>query len=158
VRTEFDTFKTQVEGERKFSGIKSKAREHFLGLNPVLSEDPAKAERQVNTFLNGLQRYEYPEQEGITLITQNGHRIEDEHGNPIPFDKFIHREAEQLFDFRTQGDKGQAGNKYVPGTTVAAPQNEEDYRKQVDSETDPKKLVAIQDAWIKSQGKKPPVL
>ena len=97
--------------------IKSIAKAEFLSLNPVLSEDQAKAERQTQSFLNTLERYDYII-DGDNIIVKNGDgRLEDSHGNPIAFSQFVKTKAEELYDFAVQGQKGSPGNVTPAGGT-----------------------------------------
>lgn len=150
VRGEFDAFKATVDKEKKFSSIKSKGEEIFMGLNPVLSEDPVKAKRQVNNFLDSLKNFDYLEQEGELIITSDGQRMEDEYHNPIAFPEFVRRNAELLFDFRQQNPRDNAQNRTLH---TQAMKSEEDYNARISSAQTPEERIKIQDEYYRSIGK-----
>lgn len=150
IKTEFESFKTAVAREQKFAGIRQKGEEIFMGLRPVLSEDPVKAKRQVNNFLDSLKSFDFMEQEGQMIISRDGHRIEDEHSNPVSFDRFVKDNAELIFDFHQQDQKANAGNKNV---FVTVPKTEAEYNTAIQNESDPAKRIKLQDEFYRSQGK-----
>ena len=116
VKEEFDSYKENVEREKSMSAVKNKARAAFLSLNPVLSEDKAKAENQIAMFLEGLKPFGYIPDNDTFIITENDKRKEDGHGNPLSFDNFIKQQAEKTFDFKVQDRRQSPGN--MPGTGV----------------------------------------
>ena len=131
VQGEFETFKESVERNKKIGDIKSKAKAEFLALKPVLSDDPAKAERQTQTFLSLLERYDYIV-DGDTIIVKNGEgRLEDSHGNPVAFDSFVKAKAEELYDFAVQDAKGSPGNKTPVGVGGKRKITKDEYGKMV---------------------------
>jgi hypothetical protein len=76
--------------------------------------------------------------------------VEDEHSNPISFDKFVKNNAELIFDFHQQDGRESAGNKNV---FTSVPKNEDEYNKAVANESDPAKRIKLQDEFYRSQGK-----
>ena len=108
----FNEFKSNAERNAQLGNVKKKAREVFLGLSPVLSEDGAKAERQTQRFLSILDGHDFII-DGETIMIKSGDgRLEDGHGNAVSFDAFIKGEAEQLYDFNVQTPRDSAGNTH----------------------------------------------
>lgn len=144
LRGEFDGYKASVEMNKAMSGVKALARQEFLSLNPVLSEDAGKAERQVAIFLQGLSGYEYIA-DGDTYVIKNGEtRLEDAHGNPVPFANFIKNKAEETFDFKVQEQRRSPGNEGSGSGSVKKKITRDEYNRLVgEYEGDDEKMRSL---------------
>jgi hypothetical protein len=150
LKGEFDTFKAQVDKDKKFSSIRSRGEESFMALRPVLSSDPVKAKRQVNNFLESLRSFDYIEQDGELIITRDGQRLETEYHNPMGFDEFIKNNAEMLFDFHQQDDRDNAHNRSYHIVSV---KNENDFNEGIKNAKTPEERMKIQEDYYRSIGK-----
>jgi len=150
LRDEFDQFKNTVESEKRFSAVRGDLESTFLGFNPILSEDAVKAKRQTDNFLDRFKGYEIKKDEGV--IIQDGKRLEDEHGNPISIDTFVRNQAELLFDFKKQSDKGNAGNNGDGRSFNYSVKSDEEYNEAIKNAKTPQEQFAIQDAYYKAKG------
>lgn len=112
LKEEYEGFRSNIEREKALSGVLSKGRSAFMSLNPVLSDDKSKAEKQTQMFLNILKGYDYVP-EGDTFVIKNGDtRLEDGHGNPLSFENFVKQKAGELFDFNVQQNRQGTGNQH----------------------------------------------
>ena len=150
IQGEFEQFKTAVESEKQFLSVRETLESLFLGFNPILSENPVKAKRQTDNFLNGFKGYEFKKDEGV--IIKDGKRLEDEHGNPISIDGFVKNQADMLFDFKKQGDKSNAGNNGDGRGVNYSIQSDDDYNAAIRNAKTPQEQFAIQDAYYKAKG------
>ena len=123
--------------------VKTNARGIFMGLNPVLSEDPTKAENQVNRFLQQFESFNY-QQDGNTwiLLDEEGNRLEDDHGQPITLNSKVSGLANSEFDFKKQSDKGGAGNTNTPGGGGGT-MTEDEYQAKMFEASTPEERAAI---------------
>lgn len=148
VKAEYDEFKNTIEKTKVHSTIKDDALKVFRSLKPVLSKDATRALNQENDFVNKLLAYEYEIQEGgAHIIKNNGKRLETANGYAVQFADFIKSEASKYFDFEVQGGKGNAGNEGGNDFTITLPQSEKEYQIALANESDPKKAVALMNAW-----------
>jgi hypothetical protein len=143
VREEFESFKNSIEHSKVMENVRSAAKKEFLKLNPVLSQDPAKAESQTELFLSGFNKYGY-DLVGDDIIVKNGDtRLEDKHGNPVKFSSFVKEKADELFDFRKQEDRESPGNR-TGGAGTKTVLTKTEYNKLVnEAGDDHEKLVEI---------------
>ena len=129
--TQFDDYKNGVEKRNALMSVKALAKQEFLALNPVLSQDPARAERQTNLFLKELEAYGYIGDNDTYIITNGDSRLEDAHGNPIPFPTFIKNKASEMFDFQVQGDRGSPGNTHAGAGGTKKKITKDEYNKLI---------------------------
>ena len=120
---ETKTLKEQHEAERgelekqyakKFTltDVKRRALEELEKMNPVLPENATIAANWKRLFADAFNDYEFEQQEnGGYLVLKGEKRFEDDHGNPVGFDKLVKETAAQFFQFKEQTPKGSAANK-----------------------------------------------
>lgn len=148
VEKQFNDFRTGVEQEKIRSRVKSDARKLFLSLNPVLPKDPVKSENQVNVFLDLVTQKNWKLQDDGLHIMMNGEgRVEDEHGNPVIFDKYVQQSAKSMFDFKQQDDRGNAGNENDASGGDFSFKSKKEYLDAFVKEEDPKKRVEMMKAY-----------
>ncbi|WP_313515639.1 hypothetical protein [Sphingobacterium sp.] len=146
---------TKFNRERTLSSVKSKALEVFEGLNPVLSEDKAKATKQREILLRELEGYDYDTSEdGSFIVKKDGKALGDDHGNLIDFNQLVKNTASTYFDFKQSSARGSEGNKSGSSSngTAFVPKNEEEYVKYIsDTNNSVEDRGAVRDAWQKQQ-------
>ncbi|RKX64674.1 MAG: hypothetical protein DRP42_05990 [Tenericutes bacterium] len=149
LKTEFDEFKGGVERNKVMSKVRGMAEQEFLKLNPVLSDDAAKAKRQTELFLNKFDSFNYEFQDDGSVVIKDGDkRLEDSHGNRIGFGSFVKTEADKLYDFTVQEKKEGAGNETGGGTGASkAMLSREEYNRKVNAATSDEELVEIYDNY-----------
>ena len=150
LQTEFDVFKQTKEREKVTNVLRTKGREVFMGLNPVLNKDKTKAENQINTFLNLVTNQDVLLQDdgNHILLDKEKKRKEDEHGNPIKFTSFVEKEASKLFDFEKQDKKGASGNDNDGGDgVIIKPANDAEYQKAITNASSPEERAKIYKAY-----------
>ena len=131
LKSEYEGFKTDIERKRAMQGVKAKAKESFLSLNPVLSEDKAKADKQIDLFLRGLDEYGYVVDGDTFIVTKGDDRLEDAHGNPIKIEDFVADRAKEYFDFKQQTDRQSPGNRSDVGGSAKKKITKEEYGKKI---------------------------
>jgi len=144
---------TGYQREKTLSAVKSKARDIFTALSPILSANPTVAANQIDEFLQKFESFGY-ENNGDDWVVKNGDkRLEDAHSNPISFASLVKMEAEKRFDFQKQPPAGNAGNKNEPGQNgnFAVPKNADEYARAIFAANTPEERLTIQTAWEKSQ-------
>lgn len=123
---EFEDYKNTVKEKTTFAEAKKVFKNEFLKLNPVLSEDKSKAERQVEHFLDSLRgkvaSFQLGDNGDVTMLDNEGKRLEDGHGNRLTANMFVKQHAEPIFDFQKQGTKGNAGNEDGQAVEPGRPQ------------------------------------
>lgn len=148
----FDEFKNGVEKGKTVSLVKDRAELAFLKLNPVLSEDTARAKKQTEMFLSRFESFDYKFVDGNIIIENGDSRLEDGHGNPIAFDSFVKTEAENLFDFKVQDPKKAPGNVPSGGDPTKTILSDKEYNDKVNAaEGDNEKLVEIGNKFTRAE-------
>jgi hypothetical protein len=124
-----------------------------LESNPILSQDSARAENQINTFVDGvIAKNKLSERDGkFILIDQDGNDLLDSHGHRVAFDDSIKTEATSLFDFMASKPKSppaaQGQNQNSPKNTVIINSHEE-YSKKMSEAKDNEEKFAVNDAYM----------
>lgn len=150
VQGEFDGYKNNIEKEKILTIVISDALRAFRELKPVLPKDANKALNLETDFLNKLKSFEYEVQaDGSHIIKTDGKRFENAQGHPVGFKDFIRQQADKYFEFEVQGGKGSAGNDNGAGsgTGITIPKTQSEFNVAYANEPDPKKRVALADAW-----------
>jgi len=145
-----DLQKTQ-EQDKVLGKVNSLVLGYFNELNPILSQDPVKAENARKDFVNKFSSYEYQAQEeGDPLIIKDGKRVEDAHGNPLSLKSLVTSAAESQYDFEVQKTKGAPGNGKDDDKdekTVVVPGSREEYDEAIFNAKSADERVALADAW-----------
>lgn len=102
--------------------VDKRALTNLESRKPILSEDPRKAQKWKDTYLNELHRGNYME-DGDTIIVlgQDGKPLQTDHGKTITFDEYEKEIADQYFEYPVSEQRSSPGNK--PDTGKPAPQN-----------------------------------
>lgn len=144
---ELEDFKNNIEIEKQYSILKEEARTLLHEMNPIISENSLVAKTREDDFLKKFEKYR---REGDIILDENGARLEDGHGNPLPFKELVKNVAQANYDFPMQGDKGNTGNN-EPGIKkpvhITVPKTEEEYVKMMNQEPDLQKRIAIKEAY-----------
>lgn len=95
-----------------FGEVKGFALTHFKKKNPILSEDPEKAENQINFGLvSHLQGYKYQKEgKDYIILKPDGNRLEDAHGHPMTLEHLVDSVSTKNFDFKAASDRWAPGN------------------------------------------------
>jgi len=152
VKKEFDTFKSGIARDNVIGKVRDMARNEFLKLNPVLSDDKTKADAQVGMFLGKFDSFDYDFQDDGSVVIKDGDkRLEDAHGNRITFGSFVKTEAEKLYDFKVQDPKGSPANTTGAQGGSTTVLSRDAYNKMVnDAGGDPAKLRDIGDKYTRA--------
>lgn len=85
------------------SKVKAKAKETLLGLNPVLSKDEAKKQKQINLFLSQFDSLDYEIKGDNIVVLENGKPKQDADYNDVTVSKLV--SDLNLFDVSTDTGK-----------------------------------------------------
>jgi hypothetical protein len=80
----------------------------FKAMNPVLSDDPARAAEQENLLLEKISGYDYEEVDGKFVPMKDGKRIENEFGHALEFDDLVKNTTTRYFDVKVAKDRKSA--------------------------------------------------
>jgi len=120
LKTENETKLKEFENANKekltLESVRKKAIELFKGLNPILSEDAAKSERQIEQFVKEVLSGKKFKIEGegedmtITILDEKGAPKKDSHGHLVKFEDSIKNTATDLYDFKAAEDRDAPNN------------------------------------------------
>ena len=143
---------TQFQRQQVWGDMSKVIREKFMGMNPVLPEDQAKAQRLVDDFVAKFRDYEWQKTEdGRTLPLQNGQRINNQHGHAMFLEDLVSGTGNLYFDFKKQEATGQAGNENGRQAITITFKDDEDFMKRYNAESDPKKKEELAAAYEAQQ-------
>lgn len=145
--------------------VNKEALVKFEGLNPVLSEDPARAAAQKELFLEKIGSYDWEEVDGKFYPMKDGKRVENEFKHALELDNVVETTAKQYFDLKVASDRkapnggeGGQGNEGEDKSKQSAykgpmPKTQDDYVKMMnDSKIPLKERIAINEHWAKQSG------
>ena len=142
----------QFQRQQVWGDMSKVIREKFMGLNPILPEDNAKAQRLVDDFVLKFKDYEWQRtDDGRTLPLQNGQRINNQHGHAMFLEDLVAGTANLYFDFKKQEATGQAGNENGRQAITITFKDDEDFMKRYNAESDPKKKEELAAAYEAQQ-------
>ena len=97
--------------EKTYSDVTQKAMTVFNGLNPILPQNKAVADNQVNNFVNSLKGFKFEKQDDrIVVMDSEGKVVQDGHGNSRSFEDIIKEQASGLFEFKANNGGSGSGN------------------------------------------------
>ena len=149
IKEEYDSFKKQTTRGQILSQVKGKAWDLVATKRPIMSDNPVVAENRRQDFLSKLDGFDYEEQNGTWIVVKDGKRMEDQHGNLMPFDTFVTGLAQMNFDFKAQDDRGNAGNEQKETMAITdRPKTKQEYIKAMDkyngnTQEDAKARIAV---------------
>lgn len=160
IRSEYEEKLKAVENDYTAKStrqiVNSVALQKMKGLNPILSEDTDKANKQLKNALRDLDGYTFVK-DGDTykVMDEEGKLVDDGHGNPVSFDDLIENVTKSNFDLgegNGGGGKGTGtGNKNDPNRNKfkvgTIPKNGEELKAALRAETDESKREAIVEAY-----------
>jgi hypothetical protein len=136
---------------RLFEKVRERALLNLSERNPILPQDPRKAQKWKETYLNELREFNYMENgEGLVVLNADGTTLQSAHGKTITFDEFERDIADKYFEYpkaedrSSPGNKEEKNNKLVPGM----PKSEDEYFARLkDPKITPKERVELTEFW-----------
>lgn len=114
ITTEWETKYNDLQKQHAKTGILSSVKTKALGIldsmKPVLPKNAAAATNLKNVFTSVFDAFDYEEQDGRTLILENGKLKEDAHGNRVELEDLIKSTAQSYFDFQENNGGSNGAN------------------------------------------------
>ena len=133
---EWETKLTEKEKEinraKLLEKVDKRALTNLESRKPILSEDPRKAQKWKDTYLNELHQGNYMEDgDNIIVLDRDGKPLQTEHGKSVTFDDYEKQIADQFFEYPKSEQRSSAGNKTETKTTsqngFIAPKSKDEY-------------------------------
>lgn len=103
LKTSIQERETKAQREQLMQKVREQAKTTLLGLNPVLSKDEAKKQKQINLFLSQFDSLDYEvKEDGSIVVLENGKPKQDADYNDITVSKL----AQDLNLFDVSEDTG----------------------------------------------------
>lgn len=146
------TKEAEFNKSRLFEKVREKALLNLTSRNPILPNDPRKAQVWKDTYLNDLRQANYMEDETgeLIVLAPNGEKLQTAHGKNITFDEFEKDVADKYFEYPVSQERSSAGNKEEKsnGTGFRAPKNEDEYMARLrDPKITPKERIELTEYW-----------
>lgn len=111
-KTKFDTKVAEYEKDAQFNSVNDHALD-ILAKEFVLPEDATIAKNQTKWFSDSLKNgYEFDKQDdGTWVISKEGKRLEDAHGNLLGMNEFVKQQGSQFFPLVSNNGGSNAGNE-----------------------------------------------
>ena len=137
LKESFDQFKTTLQKDKVMGVVTDRAWAVVSAKNPILSENQSVADNRRRDFLAKFHGYEYELADDKIIVSKDGKRLEDAHGNSKTFEAVVLELAELNFDFKAQSDRENAGNRNSGGgggviVITDKPTTKEEYHKALD--------------------------
>jgi hypothetical protein len=136
---------------RLFEKVREKALMNLSGRNPILPQDPRKAQVWKETYLNDLRNANYQEGEDGKIIVLNTEEkpMTSPHGNIITFEEFEKDIADKYFEYQVADQRSSSGNKPESGTgNVNMPKTEDEYFARLrDPKITPDERIKLTEYW-----------
>lgn len=146
---------------RLFEKVRDKALVALASRNPMLPQDPRKAQTWKDTYLNELRQAKYQENEDgtITVLDKDDTILKNAHGHVVSFDEFEKEIADKYFEYPKAEDRSSSGNKEDKtsrtGVPVGMPRTEEEYFARLkDPKITPAERVEVVKFWTNKDVKK----
>ena len=92
--------------------VDKRALTNLESRKPILSEDPRKAQKWKDTYLNELHQGNYMEDgDTIIVLDREGKPLQTDHGKPVSFDDYEKEIADQFFEYPKSEQRSSPGNK-----------------------------------------------
>lgn len=119
-----------------FEKVRNRALANLESRKPILSEDPRKAQKWKDTYLNELRQGNYMEDgDTIIVLDKEGKPLQTDHGKPVSFDDFEKDIADQYFEYPVSEPRNSPGNKSDPKKVAAngflAPKTKDEYYERL---------------------------
>jgi len=143
---------TEFNKSRLFEKVREKALLNLTSRNPILPNDPRKAQVWRDTYLNDLRQANYMEDETgeLIVLAPSGEKLQTPHGKNITFDEFEKETAEKYFEYPKAEERSSPGNKEEKsnGTGFRAPKTDEEYMSRLrDPKITPKERIELTEFW-----------
>ena len=137
--------------QKLFEKVRDRALANLEARKPILSEDPRKAQKWKETYLNELKTGNYMEDgETIIVLDGEGKPLQTAHGKPVTFDEYEKDIADQYFEYPKAEDRSSSGLKPTEqkGSTFVAPKNEDEYMARLrDPKITPAERIQLTEFW-----------
>lgn len=122
--TKLTALETAQAKKEAFKTVSERGLTAFEKLNPVLPADPEKAAKQKRLLIKELEKSNYQiDGENVLILDAEGKRIEDGHGNPIKFEDFVRKQADEIgFEYKVAEERSSSGGGSNTGGTGGAPE------------------------------------
>jgi 23S rRNA pseudoU1915 N3-methylase RlmH len=112
--------------------VDKRALTNLESRKPILSEDPRKAQKWKDTYLNELHQGNYMEDgDTIIVLDREGKPLQTDHGKPVSFDDYEKEIADQFFEYPKSEQRSSPGNKTDPkpvnNNGFIAPKSKDEY-------------------------------
>lgn len=160
LNTEWELKLSTIEKESNqknlFSTVDRKALAIAKGLNPILSKNPEKANKQLSAISRELKKYEFEAKGDTFIVKQNGKIVEDEHANQRTFNDIVKGITGDYFDLDTSQQRSGTGND---NNGTGASHNKEiksmdEFREKIKLAKSPEERQQLSENFKKSQEQK----
>jgi len=147
---EFDKEKQEFLRKETLGRVKSKAEQMLSALNPILPEDPNKADSWKATYLREFEGFDYQQKDDDFVVLKDGKVYEDAHGNTVKLSELAKNTADKYFEYKAAEDRNAPGNK-AGGDKAIVFKDREDYKRQVaEAKGDTQKQNELAEAAMKA--------
>lgn len=137
--------------QKLFEKVRDRALANLEARKPILSEDPRKAQKWKETYLNELKTGNYMEDgDTIIVLDAEGKPLQTAHGKSVTFDEYEKDIADQYFEYPKSENRSSSGLKppEQKGSTFVAPKNEDEYMARLrDPKITPAERIQLTEFW-----------
>jgi hypothetical protein len=147
----FEARDLEIKKQSLMNKLKESALVELETLNPLLPEDPAKAKKWKEKYVEELYNSEYVEIEGKFVLSENGKPKLNEHGYQVEFKDHAKNVASGFFDFKAADDRSSSGNKEYDTKGKTAPKDQDEYVARMREAKTPEERAELTMSWTAKQ-------
>ena len=144
--TKLSAREAEINEAKLFEKVSKRALANLKGRNPILPNDPRKAQVWEEVYLSELRKGKYMEgnDDSIIVLNAEGNPLTNTYGKPVTFDEYEKDVADKYFDYPKAEERSSPGNKDTTKTFTNAPKTQEEFQARLkDPNITPKERIEL---------------
>jgi hypothetical protein len=144
--TKLSAREAETNEAKLFEKVSKRALANLKGRNPILPNDPRKAQVWEEVYLSELRKGKYMEgnDDSIIVLNAEGNPLTNTYGKPVTFDEYEKDVADKYFDYPKAEERSSPGNKDTIKTFTNVPKTQEEFQARLkDPNITPKERIEL---------------
>jgi hypothetical protein len=144
--TKLSAREAEINEAKLFEKVSKRALANLKGRNPILPNDPRKAQVWEEVYLSELRKGKYMEgnDDSIIVLNAEGNPLTNTYGKPVTFDEYEKDVADKYFDYPKAEERSSPGNKDTIKTFTNVPKTQEEFQARLkDPNITPKERIEL---------------
>ena len=144
--TKLSAREAEINEAKLFEKVSKRALANLKGRNPILPNDPRKAQVWEEVYLSELRKGKYMEgnDDSIIVLNAEGNPLTNTYGKPVTFDEYEKDVADKYFDYPKAEERSSSGNRDTTKTFTNVPKTQEEFQARLkDPNITPKERIEL---------------